>query len=71
MGAQDRSPAFLDDLPAPPPPAPAAPAPSIIRPVFGSLALKSEPAPDADTTLDAFERGVVALFPQRGGASPE
>ena len=68
MGAQDRSPSFLDDI-APPPPA--ATAPSIIRPVFGSLALKSEPAPDAERTLDAFERGVVALFPQRGGASPE
>lgn len=66
MGVADRAPAFLDQVPASP-----APSSSIIRPVFGSLALKSEPAPDADATLDAFERGVVALFPQRGGASPE
>lgn len=65
MGYGDRAPAFLDDLP---PAAPAIASPSIIRPVFGSLALKSEPAPDRqEETLAAFERGVVALFPQREG----
>lgn len=68
LGMDRIGPPLIDDLVATQPPAPA---PAIIRPTFGALALKPAPRRDEEAVLEAFERGVVALFPSRGGSGAE
>ena len=51
--------------------APEAPAAQVVRPVFGNLALKSEPRADArEDALKAFELGVDVLYPAWPKPSP-
>lgn len=68
MGLDDYV-AMLPKIEAADPPEPA----RVIRPVFGNLALKADPSPSQDATLDDFERGVLALFPapRREADQPE
>lgn len=55
--------AYADLMPKIAPHAPAPEPTKIVRPVFGNLALKSEPEPQREATIDVFARGVLASFP--------